>query len=246
MKKYLLVWVLIFVFGLFPVVTRASTLQDLLSAWNNFLRQIVQVVNVNNIATTTQNTVSCTKEAKKCPDGSYVSRTGPKCEFEKCPSLVVSDKTEEQIGFVKDIYKRGDKYFLKIDYIQWLTGQVAERTYREDQRGGPECVTNPDLGVCTPPNGYYIRNTNSLIRTFQIDPKAMVKTNYVITSEGRVDVSSGIVMGKSTNLDLFVKAFNDTSNVVKGSNPPSKIIDLFKIKINSSNRVVELEEVYRP
>jgi len=30
--------------------------------------------------------IFCTIEAKLCPDGSYVGRTGPKCEFEKCPN----------------------------------------------------------------------------------------------------------------------------------------------------------------
>lgn len=29
--------------------------------------------------------VYCTQEAKLCPDGSYVGRTGPKCEFTPCP-----------------------------------------------------------------------------------------------------------------------------------------------------------------
>lgn len=29
--------------------------------------------------------VACTMEAKLCPDGSYVGRTGPKCEFAPCP-----------------------------------------------------------------------------------------------------------------------------------------------------------------
>jgi len=29
--------------------------------------------------------VFCTMEAKLCPDGSYVGRTGPKCEFTACP-----------------------------------------------------------------------------------------------------------------------------------------------------------------
>lgn len=29
--------------------------------------------------------VACTMEAKLCPDGSYVGRTGPSCEFEACP-----------------------------------------------------------------------------------------------------------------------------------------------------------------
>lgn len=29
--------------------------------------------------------VACTMDAKECPDGSYVSRQGPKCEFAACP-----------------------------------------------------------------------------------------------------------------------------------------------------------------
>lgn len=29
--------------------------------------------------------VACTMEAKLCPDGSYVGRIGPDCEFEFCP-----------------------------------------------------------------------------------------------------------------------------------------------------------------
>lgn len=29
--------------------------------------------------------VACTKDAKMCPDGSYVGRAGPNCEFEACP-----------------------------------------------------------------------------------------------------------------------------------------------------------------
>ena len=30
---------------------------------------------------------ACTQEAKQCPDGSYVGRTGPNCEFAACPSV---------------------------------------------------------------------------------------------------------------------------------------------------------------
>lgn len=29
--------------------------------------------------------IFCTMDAKVCPDGSYVGRTGPDCEFEACP-----------------------------------------------------------------------------------------------------------------------------------------------------------------
>ena len=33
--------------------------------------------------------IACTQDAKQCPDGSYVSRTGPNCEFAKCTDKVV-------------------------------------------------------------------------------------------------------------------------------------------------------------
>ena len=33
-------------------------------------------------------TTACTEEAKVCPDGSSVGRTGPKCEFAACPAVV--------------------------------------------------------------------------------------------------------------------------------------------------------------
>lgn len=37
--------------------------------------------------------VACTMDAKMCPDGSYVGRTAPKCEFAPCPTPVASDGT---------------------------------------------------------------------------------------------------------------------------------------------------------
>ena len=34
---------------------------------------------------------ACTMEAKLCPDGSYVSRSGPNCEFAPCPEESVDE-----------------------------------------------------------------------------------------------------------------------------------------------------------
>jgi len=41
--------------------------------------------------------VACTEEAKLCPDGSSVGRTGPNCEFAPCPN------TQPTTSFVEDI-----------------------------------------------------------------------------------------------------------------------------------------------
>lgn len=44
--------------------------------------------------------VACTMDAKMCPDGSYVGRTGPKCEFSACPS------TPTKVGTIASINER--------------------------------------------------------------------------------------------------------------------------------------------
>jgi hypothetical protein len=45
--------------------------------------------------------VACTQEAKICPDGSAVGRTGPNCEFAACPDATSGWKTyrNEEYGF---------------------------------------------------------------------------------------------------------------------------------------------------
>lgn len=52
-----------------------------------------------------QKPVACTQEAKICPDGSYVGRTGPNCEFTQCPATNTDETanwqtyTNEEYGF---------------------------------------------------------------------------------------------------------------------------------------------------
>lgn len=53
----------------------------------------VVVLTVTSSNTTNSNTVACTEEAKLCPDGSYVGRTGPKCEFAACPTALTNTNT---------------------------------------------------------------------------------------------------------------------------------------------------------
>lgn len=45
---------------------------------------------------------ACTQEAKQCPDGSYVSRTGPNCEFAACPGTTIKEKRAELNTKLKD------------------------------------------------------------------------------------------------------------------------------------------------
>lgn len=50
--------------------------------------------------------VTCTTEVKECPDGSFVGRIGPKCEFEDCPNVAITtvptDANQSQLGRFTD------------------------------------------------------------------------------------------------------------------------------------------------
>lgn len=49
---------------------------------------------ISTSPTPSENEVICTQEAKLCPDGvTYVGRSGPNCEFEKCPTDSANTKT---------------------------------------------------------------------------------------------------------------------------------------------------------
>ncbi len=52
---------------------------------------------------------SCTMDAKQCPDGSYVGRVGPSCEFATCPTS--TSTTQTFWDFLKELFDK---------FIQWL------------------------------------------------------------------------------------------------------------------------------
>ncbi len=83
------------------------------SNFSNFLSTI-KLTDQNN---SQQNQVACTQEAKQCPDGSYVSRTGPNCEFAQCP--VLNNQTSDWQTYTNIQYGFSFQYPSKLnsDYI---------------------------------------------------------------------------------------------------------------------------------
>ncbi len=66
----------------------------------------------------------CTEEAKMCPDGTYVGRTGPNCEFAICPLPVVNNP--------EDVKDGGEIYACTMDAKMCPDGSYVGRS-------GPKC-----------------------------------------------------------------------------------------------------------
>jgi hypothetical protein len=57
-----------------------------------------------------EESVACTMEAKLCPDGSSVGRSGPKCEFAECPPTGSMIDTSTWKSYTSPKYKYSFKY----------------------------------------------------------------------------------------------------------------------------------------
>ncbi len=59
-------------------------------------------------STTSLEPTSCTMEARQCPDGSWVGRSGPQCEFSPCPITASSSLGQVQSACATDMRRCAD------------------------------------------------------------------------------------------------------------------------------------------
>lgn len=103
MKKYLIVSIVVLALIIVPFTAKASVIDDLMKVIINLQTQIINLLKQRGmVATSTPigGGIACTMEAKQCPDGSYVGRQGPKCEFKACPGAESwKEYHDEILGF---------------------------------------------------------------------------------------------------------------------------------------------------
>lgn len=83
---------------------------------------------INNKQTTSEKK-ACTQEAKMCDDGSYVSRTGPNCEFASCPEKNAT-KLDSEITSIDgkwNLYMNN-----KLGFSMKIPKKVSTKNYRFD------------------------------------------------------------------------------------------------------------------
>ncbi len=80
-----------------------AAIKDAKTALTNVVTALAQSLGVNigdqhqtdNNGASSTEPVACTQDARMCPDGSYVGRTGPRCEFKACPGAPIGTSTEQ-------------------------------------------------------------------------------------------------------------------------------------------------------
>lgn len=73
-----------------PLLASADTASEIQTKISGFLAQIARLQEqLGKLTPAGSTTIACTMEAKLCPDGTAVGRTGPNCEFAACPGTVV-------------------------------------------------------------------------------------------------------------------------------------------------------------
>lgn len=86
-----------------------------------------------------------------------------------------------QIGFLRRVFTKSGRYYLTIDYVQFLTGQAAVKAAVEDG----EIKAGETLD-----NDYYVRNQNPKLRTFTIKAGIPVTVEtYVPTGKASVSLA---------------------------------------------------------
>ncbi len=70
--------------------------------------------------------VACTMEAKQCPDGSYVGRSGPKCEFKACPTVSIDTTTSP----IKEFTVTGNNFSFTPSVMTVKKGDKVKITFK--------------------------------------------------------------------------------------------------------------------
>ncbi len=123
----------------------------------------------------------CTQDARQCPDGSYVGRVGPSCEFAACPALQNLQKTTQE---------KPDPKAVQSTMTALNTATTTTLEIRYTDRGFAPQTTTKYRGTTV----LIINNTNKALRP-TTDAAAEVKPNETKIKTEIFDAGTAIVPG---------------------------------------------------
>lgn len=163
----------------------------------------------NNISEIPKNEdeVACTLEAMQCPDGSYVSRTGPNCEFSPCPGtsdtsswkVYSSEKLGVSFKYPENFYltENATSVTIKSDDKQYFIGTCNTFTFS---------VNTVKADLQTTPEFY----------EFKVDTKTGKRLDKKYELEGLSCTSSNIIFRDTDESKTIQISFGHKENQFAG------------------------------
>ncbi len=162
--------------------------------------------------------VVCPMDAKKCPDGSFVGRVAPNCEFKACPKVKVEHKNETKVKAktktevkAKATVTTGTATVKGESSEEMKIKSVGIGTIDEDEEHSIDTETGGNImgisidgvaPVSVDVNGNVDNSENNLMVSFSSDSNGKIKT----TGKGNFDFKSGVKVNNNlvkvtTNID---------------------------------------------
>ena len=184
--------------------------------------------------------VFCTMEALQCPDGSYVGRSGPRCEFLKCPEheSFVGTLRQKENGFDIIMASPENNSGMEVSYVMPITLKVSNVV---GQLVGKKVEV---FGYFTEGNNFYVERLEELKGE---DPLVgNVRVGQTVFINGVKITLNKIVGDSRCPVDaICIWAGNVTANVTLQSNTDKETIDIFSDKgpVAFDSYQVSLEQV---
>jgi hypothetical protein len=112
-------------------------------------------INSFKVKTTQAQEVACTADAKQCPDGSFVSRTGPNCEFEACPEIPSTCPTDSTGKVMCPQYSLIPNFCYGGQIVPGETDECG-------CQGAPTCIEASPIPSPSPPTGCFYQEVQCI------------------------------------------------------------------------------------
>ena len=113
-------------------------------------------------------------------------------------TISIDTVTENRFGYLKEIKNSNSEIFIKVDYVDYLTGQEAADAEWRDKAyfvDGEDTITNIT-------DGYYISNVNPKLRTFKLQDKISVE--HIIDDDGVQEMTVPKELN-SQQIEIYIK-----------------------------------------
>jgi hypothetical protein len=164
-------------------------------------------------------TVVCTADAKQCPDGSYVSRVAPSCEFATCPVIVppviiCSTNTDcGTDGFLEEKFCKNDSLYQNFKTFNCLNSKTPASSCSSavEEKLIESCEYGCDnSNVCLPP--YSVEGTktevviqNNLAEDISLNVTYRIYSNWF----GKDSTESQVFEVSANSKETFKVYYND-------------------------------------